>query len=691
MRCINCRTSEISASLPTCPVCGVLFEDLYRDLLAPGVTLAGGEYRIEEVLGRGGFGVTYRAYSRGFDSSVAIKEYYPQDYARREGRTGHLIYRTSDYKEPYDRWMNRFKREGRVLFRLIHPNIVRVLNLFEENNTVYLVMTLLEGRTLKDELAIAKAAGSGLSEARVVEIMNVLVSALDEVHRQDPPLYHLDIKPDNVMLTDEGRVVLIDFGAARREQTESSTIARTEDYAPPELMIAGEIGSASDIYELGMVLHEMLAGQLPPGALSRVLGKSKSWEPSLKEPWQSMVSAALRLEISERPRNVSAWWSRYERYTTVQTAHLPSRESIKSEAIKIEEIEEQLDIRQDLWLTSYEMKEGVRKSIELGDGSVVVKIPKGVKSGQLLRLKAKGQFSRRGPERGDLYLKVLERKEESAGKPGLAHQQFRFEVVTLNRDGAIKEGINHTAEAYVERLKTGIELEMVWIPGGRFTMGSPSGELERTDAEGPQHEVNVPGFYLGRYPVTQAQWEAVMGSNPSAFKGANRPVESVSWNDAIAFCEKLSNQRGRAYRLPSEAEWEYACRAGTTTPFYFGATLSPTFANYNGNYSYGSGPKGEYREQTTEVGIFPPNGFGLYDMHGNAWEWCQDRWHDNYNGAPSDGSAWESGSGERRVLRGGSWVYDPGSCRSADRDRNVPGVRYDFYGFRLAMSASRNS
>jgi formylglycine-generating enzyme required for sulfatase activity len=197
--------------------------------------------------------------------------------------------------------------------------------------------------------------------------------------------------------------------------------------------------------------------------------------------------------------------------------------------------------------------------------------------------------------------------------------------------------------------------------------------------------VTVAPFFMGKYEVTQEQWEAVMGNNPSYFKGAKRPVEQVSWNDAVAFCQKLSQKTGKSYRLPSEAEWEYACRAGTKTPFYFGETITPELVNYDGNYPYGAAPKGLYRRKTTDVGSFPPNAFGLYDMHGNLWEWCSDRWHDNYNGAPTDGSSWETGTSEYRVRRGGSWNNSPVLCRSADRYWNSAGNRNSDIGFRVTL------
>jgi formylglycine-generating enzyme required for sulfatase activity len=247
-----------------------------------------------------------------------------------------------------------------------------------------------------------------------------------------------------------------------------------------------------------------------------------------------------------------------------------------------------------------------------------------------------------------------------------------------------------------ENLGNGVTLEMVYIPKGTFMMGSPENEEDRFSDESPQHKVTVPTFFMGKYPVTQAQWQAVMGNNPSGFKGENRPVENVSWNDAVKFCQQLSEKTGQEYRLPSEAEWEYACRAGTTTHFYFGEMITPDLANYDGNYPYASGSKGVYCEQTTDVGNFPPNAFGLYDMHGNVWEWCADAWHDNYEGAPSDGSIWEKGkkgllakwfsndNADRLCLRGGSWYDDAGRLRSAFRIRWLPTNRYGGLGLRVA-------
>ncbi len=259
-----------------------------------------------------------------------------------------------------------------------------------------------------------------------------------------------------------------------------------------------------------------------------------------------------------------------------------------------------------------------------------------------------------------------------------------------------------------------LALTLLWIPPGRFLMGSPPAEPERHDSEGPQHWVQLQGFFLGQTPITQAQWRAVAQSqerpgerwdlmlnpNPSRFMGdqgglvpgeANtdhRPVERVSWLAAIEFCNRLSQRTGRTYTLPSEAQWEYACRAGTTTPFHFGETITPELANYNGNVAYGKGPKGVNRQQTTPVGMFPANAWGLHDLHGNVWEWCLDHWHASYEGAPTDGRAWLNATDQRelsqpRLLRGGALGSNPRHCRSACRDHDRPDIANFSVGFRV--------
>ena len=227
-------------------------------------------------------------------------------------------------------------------------------------------------------------------------------------------------------------------------------------------------------------------------------------------------------------------------------------------------------------------------------------------------------------------------------------------------------------------------MKFAWIPPGTFLMGSPPNEAERGGDE-TRHKVTLTkGFYLGVHQVTQAQWQAVMGANPSHFNGeSNLPVENVSWYDAVAFCEALGKKDGKTYRLPTEAEWEYACRAGTKTAFHFGKTISTDQANYDGTYTYRKGKEGLDRQKSTPVGSFPPNAWGLYDMHGNVWEWCAD-WYGPYpKGVLKDPQGFVSG--DARVLRGGGWVYQPRDCRSASRDGSAPGYRGDNLGCRVVL------
>ncbi len=236
--------------------------------------------------------------------------------------------------------------------------------------------------------------------------------------------------------------------------------------------------------------------------------------------------------------------------------------------------------------------------------------------------------------------------------------------------------------------------EMVVIPAGEFMMGSPTTEPKRFDDEGPRHKVTIGvRFALGRYAVTFDQYdrfcEATQREKPddkSWGRGA-RPVIDVSWQDAQAYVEWLSKEIGHVYRLPSEAEWEYACRAGTTAPFCFGETITPEQVNYDGNYPYAGGKKGTYRQKTLPVGTLPANPWGLHEMHGNVWEWCADHWHDGYDGAPDDGRAWideGADAGAYRVIRGGSWYGHARGVRSAFRVRRGPGNRYNYLGFRCA-------
>ncbi|MDJ1178689.1 bifunctional serine/threonine-protein kinase/formylglycine-generating enzyme family protein [Roseofilum sp. BLCC_M91] len=600
MRCLNCHTDGLPLNTETCPNCGVHIPSLHRNLLKPGTRLKGGEYEIDYGLGQGGFGITYRGIHTRLEKVVAIKEYFPQEQVVRNGATGKItVPRTQE--EEFQRGKARFFKEAKTLAQINDANVVRIDDFFEEGDTAYLVMELIQGNSLKQILGQKR-----LSANEIERVMAQVVAGLGAVHEKK--VYHLDLKPDNLMVTADGVVKLIDFGAAKQvlaTVTRKSTRLFTEGYTAPEVMGDGAIGAFSDIFELGMILHEMVAGELPPSAISRLL-VNKGWQPKdIPEPWLGLLKSALPMEPTERAQDVRRWWQS-------------------------------------------------------------------------------------GSKRGGKSRVV--RETPAAGKEKL--EVFRFEVLTVNRRGKIVKRENGEAQYFREDLGEGIFLDMVAIPGGTFLMGSPPEEKGRRDSESPQHSVTVEPFYMGKFEVTQAQWRRVasfpqvkraLESNPSHFKGESLPVERVSWYDCEEFCARLSQYTGNSYRLPSEAEWEYGCRAGTTTPFHFGETLTTNLANFNGSSStYADEPTGEYRRKTTPVGSFPPNGFGLYDMHGNLWEWCGDHLHDNYNNAPTDGSIWLSSDEEtRRLVRGGSWNNNSGNCRSRYRSSPAADNWYWFFGFRV--------
>jgi formylglycine-generating enzyme required for sulfatase activity len=268
---------------------------------------------------------------------------------------------------------------------------------------------------------------------------------------------------------------------------------------------------------------------------------------------------------------------------------------------------------------------------------------------------------------------------------------YTFETVSVDSNGEIVDRQSGVVACKRQNLAAGVDLDLVLIPGGTFVMGD---ERHHPD-ERPRHEVTLAPFYMSRYPITQGQYRSIMGDGAGFSWGQDHPIEKISWDDAIEFCTKLSQQTGvgeaaleeNRYTLPSEAQWEYACRAHTTTAFYFGDLITPDLVNYNGEYPYNGAATGLNRERTTPVGSFPANAFGLSDMHGNVWEWCLDSYQASYHGAPTDGSAWvdPNSSDLKRVMRGGAWDYVARGCRSAVRCSLAPHLRVAGCGLRVVL------
>ena len=562
-----------------------------------------------------------------------------------------------------------FKQEAKVLQTLQHPGIPKgyePIEFFPRNSPDplhCLVMQYIQGQDLEEYLNNLERP---IDQKSGLEWLKEIAEILRVVHGQN--FFHRDIKPSNIMLQSNGKLALIDFGTARemsgtyvvKQNTGGITKISSAGFTPPE-QESNRAVPQSDFFALGRTFVYLLTGKFPTDSeIYDAYNNELKWRQFAKgilPQLADLIDELMAARASQRPQSPEVILQRLaeierQLYPPPKPRPQPPKpQPPKPQGQKVPATV----VSQPSW--------NRRKLIKVaGFGGV------GVIGSFLLRFVW---------DNSPLTKKVqLDR--------------FSFEVVKVNDRGNIVNREDGDAQYFREDLGNGVTLDMISIPGGTFIMGSPETEKERYSDEGPQHRVTVSAFFMAKYLVTQQQWEAVMGNNPSYFKGASRPVEKVSWNDAVEFCQKLSEKTGRDYRLPSEAEWGYTCRAGTTTPFYFGETITTDLANYNGNYTYGNGPKGKYRQETTDVGIFPPNAFGLYDMHGNVYEWCADYWHDNYNSAPTDGRAWISGGDSgKRLLRGGRWNSYPRYCRSAPRYYNSPGNRSYSIGFRVAVSPAR--
>lgn len=579
--------------------------------------LVAGRFEVIRAIGGGGMGIVYQVRDQMMSGEVkALKVMLPS------------LMRSENAQQ-------RFVEEARFAQKLQHPNIVNTFDLGSEGDIRFLTMECLDGRSLFEELQARRK----LPLAETLQIADALLGALAYAHRTT---IHRDIKPQNIFLCKNGVVKLLDFGLARvassNRFTQSSMAIGTAGYmAPEQLTASGQVSPRSDLYSLGVVLYQCVTGQMPLGRFRR----PSELDPSLPGWFDRLMDSLLSTSPDDRPTSAVEVRQLFkvalaeESQETAPTA-TPPVEPAEPRPFRTPTSER---VTFSLRLSRKAMK---LAGVALGVAFLCLVV------GLLV-------YGWRGPS--------------SSVKP--------HGVATAPKPGATPKG--EQGKAGEVRSFSGIE--MVWIPPGAFNMGSPANENGRNETEGPQHTVTISkGFWLGKYEVTQAQWQAVMGNNPSHFTGdGNLPVERVSWYNCQEFIGRLNAKGEGAFRLPSEAEWEYACRAGTTTAYYFGddSDRLGDCAWYGAN----SGKK------THPVGQKKPNAWGLYDMHGNAWEWCQDWYHDSYIGAPTDGSAWESPAGRYRVFRGGSW--DNGftsNCRAAYRRSSTPDTSSYRFGFRVVRT-----
>ena len=636
-----------------------------------------GRYEITRQLGRGGFAITLLARDIMQPSKplCVVKQLRPN--------------------QTQPRIIEFFHQEAAILEKLgKHPQIPQLLAHFQEGDNLYIVQEFIQGKDLTNEIY----PGKQLSEDYVRNLLQDVLEILSFVHEQG--VVHRDIKPQNLMRRQEdGKIFLIDFGAVKQLGTlvvntqgeiGSSVAIGTPGYMPSEQAL-GKPYFASDVYALGMTAITAVTGiqaadleENPETGeviwldrahvrpyLAEVISKMVRRHFSLRYP---CAKDALQALMAAAPPTV----------TTLQIVPKPKK-TPKQEPEELSALTTALYAKND-----WKRRKVIQTIGLLGGGFIAAVLGQRILQGAL-------NESVSGIDASDSLDAEISETPQTPQKPiidsappssllsgAIALENFDFEVVTVNAQGDITNRQSNSTNYFTEDLGNGVSLEMVEIPGGEFLMGSPGDEKGRENNESPQHKVTVKPFFMGKFPVTQAQYQAITGKNRSVFKRDKNPVESVNWNDATEFCQKLSEKTGRTYRLPSEAEWEYACRGGTKKPFHFGETVTTNLANYNGNSTYANAPNGQYRKQTTEVGSFSPNAFGLYDMHGNVWEWCEDAFHKNYNNAPDDGSAWIGNADRRfRVLRGGSWYSEPGECRGASRYSFFFTSYFNYFGFRV--------
>jgi eukaryotic-like serine/threonine-protein kinase len=595
------------------------------------------QYRIIQQLGRGGLGTAYLVEDLNPEYKIpprfVVKHLQPDYSGCKSQREKDGLWKKA---------LELFEREAKVLQKLgrCTTQIPTLEDFFAEDDQFYIVQEWIEGETLSKEMIY----GVGWTQQKTIQLLIEILEPLQFCHAEG--VIHRDLKPDNLMRRRRnGELVIIDFGAVREV---------TQHLTP---MVTGHLRPITQIGTLGYASGEQLKGSPVPASDIYAVGAIGMQAMTGIYPHEVYFDAAI---------GIFAWQKVPGCYATSVFANVLNRMLADSADVRYPDASAALAALKPLVSAPVNQTHNPSPPPVSPPASPSIKPTfRGSLSQEIFTFEtAKLQ-------------QVEEQRIEVVKKPGWLGIGEREERQTKKVKTWKAKNNTSQAERFVEDLGGGATLEMVYIPAGTFTMGAPESEAGSSDNERPQHLVAVSAFYMGRYAVTQAQYLAVMGKNPAHWQGGQLPVEQVSWHDAQEFCQKLSAKTVKKYQLPSEAMWEYACRAGTTTPFHFGEAMTLDVANFN------NAAQGQYRGKTTVVGSFPSNDFGLADMHGNVWEWCADHWHENYQGAPLDGSSWGGNDNAYRLLRGGSWGSNSRYCRSAGRNWwSADYLIYNF-GFRV--------
>lgn len=620
--------------------------------LANNTLLQGGKYKIVSHISSGGFGNTYEGVHTMLDTKVAIKEFFPKMFCNRDENTSHITVATQSNRELVDKLRKKFIEEAKAIFKMNHPNIVKVHDIFEENGTAYYVMDYIDGKSLGN---LVKQGGA-LPEAEAVGYIRQVADALKYVHSLNR--LHLDIKPGNVMVEAAGHAMLIDFGASKHYDMESgentSTLmgVNTKGYAPVEQSTQSftKFSPATDIYALGATLYKLLTGITPPDA-NLLVAKEETLAPlpgNISLSTRNAVLKAMTLIRADRPQTIDAFLSLLD-YKSNDEETVCEEDELKRHAEEARRRAEQQK----------------RKEEEAH--------------------KAAEDEARRKADEAERKRKEEEEKARNTAKKSRSKNIWLWVVIGviailgivigINSNGGSSANDNASSQQIESKTFTanGVSFDMMMVKAGTFTMGATSEMKDPRDNEKPTHQVTLTNdYYIGKTEVTQALWKAVMGNNPSYFKGDNLPVEIVSWYACQKFISKLNSMTGQNFRLPTEAEWEFAARGGNNTKHYpySGSNNIDDVAWHSGN----SGRK------THTVATKQPNELGIYDMSGNVWEWCSD-WCGDYS-ISSQTNPTGPNSGSIRVCRGGGWNGGASSSARGDFNSLIDGC---FIGLRLVL------